>query len=398
VSILLERAAHYKPAVIPESGRTVSIFLSLVTISVIVACLSTRLAGQQSWRNNHLTRWLVLAIYIDSFLFVFTTAIISQGVGLNNSLTVCSVAVELCLVFYMTTKVMLYLFLVERARIVRGTRKPRTKDRLYLFNFFGMLIPYGIVIVLNLLYRFALINNKGMCIIGIKLIAIIPLVSFDVIVNVYLTILFLVPLWGLYSFRNKLNLALRRTALHAFIGSCVTLTSSVANLLTIMILKGEPGYICLMCCNADILFSVLVLHWMTSRDQDHPPTTVGQETPPARPHLISRSSGRLPTRSSGRLPKRPEAFDLEYTIDEPDIKRASRGRDGIISTVVSEENRPYIVSDGREGESTDGSPARSSDEGSKGGITKRTSLTIESSRDEESLRDKESISDNTTKV
>jgi len=191
----------------------------------------------------------------------------------------------------------------------------------------------------------------------------------------------------LYSFRNKLNMALRRTALRAFIGSCVTLTSSVANLLTIMILKGEPGYICLMCCNADILFSVLVLHWMTSTDHDHPPPTVGQDTPPARPPLVASSSG--------RLSKRPEAFDLEYTIDESDIRTVSRCGDGIISTVVSEESRPHRISGGREGESIDRNMARSSDE-SKGGIMKRTSLTIESSRDEESLKDKESISDNQT--
>lgn len=33
-----------------------------------------------------------------------------------------------------------------------------------------------------------------------------------------------------------------------------------------MILKGEPAWVCLMCCNADVLFSVLVLHWVTSKD------------------------------------------------------------------------------------------------------------------------------------
>lgn len=40
-------------------------------------------------------------------------------------------------------------------------------------------------------------------------------------------------------------------ALRTFIGSCATLTSSVVNLTVLMILKGEPGWICLMCCNAD---------------------------------------------------------------------------------------------------------------------------------------------------
>lgn len=83
-------------------------------------------------------------------------------------------------------------------------------------------------------------------------------------------------------------------ALRTFVGSCATLTSSVVNLTILMILKGEPGWICLMCCNADsklraphtqfrvappptppsnpvmssaVLFSVLVLHWVTSFDR-----------------------------------------------------------------------------------------------------------------------------------
>jgi hypothetical protein len=34
----------------------------------------------------------------------------------------------------------------------------------------------------------------------------------------------------------------------------------------LMVLKGEPGFICLMCCNADILFCVLVLHWVSNKE------------------------------------------------------------------------------------------------------------------------------------
>jgi pectate lyase len=56
-------------------------------------------------------------------------------------------------------------------------------------------------------------------------------------------------------------------AFRSLIGSCATLTTSVANLTVLMVLKGEPGWICLMICNADILFCVLVLHWATSKEQ-----------------------------------------------------------------------------------------------------------------------------------
>jgi hypothetical protein len=56
-------------------------------------------------------------------------------------------------------------------------------------------------------------------------------------------------------------------AYRSFIGSCATLISSVVNLTVLMVLKGEPGWICLMCCNADILFSVIILHWVTQVDR-----------------------------------------------------------------------------------------------------------------------------------
>jgi hypothetical protein len=52
-----------------------------------------------------LARWLILGIFIDSFFFVFSTAIVSQGLGVNNSETICSAAIALCLAFYVTTKV-----------------------------------------------------------------------------------------------------------------------------------------------------------------------------------------------------------------------------------------------------------------------------------------------------
>lgn len=71
----------------------------------------------------------------------------------------------------------------------------------------------------------------------------------------------------LYSYRNAANPKLNRMASRSLVGSLATLTTSVANLTVLMVLRGEPGWICLMCCNADILFCVLVLHWVTSKDK-----------------------------------------------------------------------------------------------------------------------------------
>lgn len=82
---------------------------------------------------------VILLIYIDSMVFIMGSAILAHGFGVDSSKATCTQAVVLCLACYMTTKVFIYYFLVERAFIIRRTTKPRMKDKLYLFNSFGML-------------------------------------------------------------------------------------------------------------------------------------------------------------------------------------------------------------------------------------------------------------------
>ncbi|GKT49360.1 uncharacterized protein ColSpa_09541 [Colletotrichum spaethianum] len=101
-------------------------------------------------------------------------------------------------------------------------------------------------------------------------VSMIPLISFDAVVNIYLTILFLIPLKSLYTFKHfpktPANIRLRTVALRTFIGALCTLTSSIVNLTVLMVLNGEPGWVCLMCCNSDILFSAIVVQWVTNKD------------------------------------------------------------------------------------------------------------------------------------
>ncbi|KAF2813843.1 uncharacterized protein BDZ99DRAFT_567569 [Mytilinidion resinicola] len=256
---------------VPLAGNVVSVVLSMTTIAVLATCLTRRLQTIHSWRALPLTSWLLIAIYVDSGLFVFVTAVISHGVDLNSSGDLCGGAILLCLICYLTTKIMIYLFLVEKAYIIRGSRQSRLKNKLYVVNFFGLIVPYVVVIVMNFVYRFSYINKDGVCIIGMKRISMIPLITLDVILNVYLTMLFLLPLRKLYSYQHNVNPALRKMAMRTFIGSCATLISSVVNLTVLMVLEGEPGWVCLMCCNADILFSVIVLHWVTAVDSVRSP-------------------------------------------------------------------------------------------------------------------------------
>jgi hypothetical protein len=124
-----------------------------------------------------------------------------------------------------------------------------------------------VVVALNFVFRTAYFRDDGTCTIGMESKSVMPLIIFDAVLNFYLTLLFVIPLRKLYSYKNSPNSVLRTITLRSFVGSLATLTSSVVNLTVLMVLKGEAAWICLMCCNADILFSVLVLHWVTSKDK-----------------------------------------------------------------------------------------------------------------------------------
>jgi hypothetical protein len=52
-----------------------------------------------------LTETVVFAIYIDSYIFVFATALLQNAIGVNTNLRTCDGAILICLICYVTTKV-----------------------------------------------------------------------------------------------------------------------------------------------------------------------------------------------------------------------------------------------------------------------------------------------------
>ncbi|VUC31735.1 unnamed protein product, partial [Clonostachys rosea] len=263
--MLLTRTAQ---VLVPVAGQVMSVLITMVALTAITSFITQRTLAIKVWARLPYIVWLVLAIYIDSYLFVFTTALLQHAFGVNSSQHLCEGAILLCLACYVTTK-LIYLFLVEKAYIIRGTPKPRLKSKLYLFNSFGIMSIFIVVIVLNFLYRIVRME-QGQCFIGMEGVGIIPLITFDSLANTYLTLLFLIPLRKIYKFRKmartQANYRLQNVALRTFIGALCTLISSVTNLTVLMALNGEPGWVCLMCCNCDVLFSAAVIHWVTSKD------------------------------------------------------------------------------------------------------------------------------------
>lgn len=88
--------------------------LNLVTLPVLGACLTRRESEEGSqaaivltsrlriglervhkWTTLPVSAWLLLIIYIDSFLFIFVTALL-KDIGLNKSVGICDGGILLC--------------------------------------------------------------------------------------------------------------------------------------------------------------------------------------------------------------------------------------------------------------------------------------------------------------
>ncbi|KAJ3473504.1 hypothetical protein NLG97_g10269 [Lecanicillium saksenae] len=314
---------------VPMPGQVVNVILSLAATTALSHFLTQRILAIKVWRRLPLVVWLVFAIYCDSYCFVFATAILQHAFGVNRNLIICRGAIILCLVCYVTTKIV--SILPMNVHVIRGSAKRRLQSKLYIFNSFGMLGVYVVVVILNFIFRITRMEN-GQCIIGMKSIAMIPLISFDAVVNVYLTVLFLIPLKNLHSYKNMpqthANARLRTVAFRTFVGSCCTLVSSIVNLSVLMALNGEPGWVCLMCCNCDILFSAIVIQWVTSKDNAGTSTNSsmgagnanGNNGPHNRPPTAPRDSN-SPSRSfspclldaGSTSPSTPAGFSLTCT-------------------------------------------------------------------------------------
>ncbi|KAI4720632.1 hypothetical protein E4T48_03075 [Aureobasidium sp. EXF-10727] len=335
--------AHtHEIAEVPEAARVITMALSMITISVLAICLSKtahksrtqamsnqsarRIQVLQSWKNMSMTNALIIAIYVDSFLFIFCTAVLSKAYSLNQSASICDAAILLCLICYMTTKILIYYFLVEKVHIIRTTNSSRLKSKLWLFNFFGVICPYVILVVLNFVFRIAYINEKGVCVIGMKRRALVPLITFDVFLNVYLTSLFLDPL------RSEYERTIDPQLTFAYAKRQNVTRSSKERALSCEHWSFEPLW---------VLFTVCVLHWATAIDKERTTTSRSSKS-----KQVSGSMGRLNSTNGGNTEDFMELDEryvakltpvIEVNRESPDLDMLNSRAIGIKTQYVREE-------------------------------------------------------------
>ncbi|KAK3493099.1 hypothetical protein B0T13DRAFT_449988 [Neurospora crassa] len=136
----------------PVAGMVISVILAMISLVIISSFL------------------MVFAIYADSFLFVFATAILQFGFGVDSSASICESAILLCLACYVTTKVWCP-DKIERARRPADltsrflSSDPEARNSGYTpSSIFSTPLWY-------------------LCIIGMERYAMIPLIVYDLLVN-----------------------------------------------------------------------------------------------------------------------------------------------------------------------------------------------------------------------
>ncbi|KAG8786645.1 hypothetical protein FRC15_010985 [Serendipita sp. 397] len=253
--------------------RTLSSVLSLVATTAISYCFAQRaykvdFFSRRGLSSINVTKWLLLLLFLDSWAFVFLSGVLVNGVGLSLNNTTCSMGILACIIFYCVSKLLTYLFLLEKVYIVWPNKGTRWSSKAYRVGFVALL-GFVVVLIVMVIGRIAYIREDRQCVIGLQRGSSLTMLIIDLLVNVLLTGLFLWPLWS----SNMLSPNLRRVATRTLIASGAALGISATNITILTIMHGrELGWICLASCSTDVVVNALVLFWLTrpGRASDEP--------------------------------------------------------------------------------------------------------------------------------
>ncbi|KAE9410088.1 hypothetical protein BT96DRAFT_466631 [Gymnopus androsaceus JB14] len=255
-----------------HSLEVLSDVISLLGVSLLSFCLSQRIPRQwRQWKNLTWGRTCVLLVLLDSWLFVFFTGLLSSGIGLSWSHTTCALAVYTCISFYALSKIFIYAFLSEKVYIVwtGGNQISRLEAKVYRLCAF-VILGYVAIAILMVLGRYSDIRSDDVCVIGLKPYATLSLIAYDISLNVFLTTMFLWPLWTSHLMSPRLRSVAKRT----LYGATTSLLSSTINIVILVLLGGdELGWICLSSCVTDVMINSFALFWVSS--SSHPSDVIG---------------------------------------------------------------------------------------------------------------------------
>ncbi|KAJ8092592.1 hypothetical protein PM082_006917 [Marasmius tenuissimus] len=200
---------------------------------------------------------------LDSWLFLFCSGVLIFGVGLETVKSACTAGAVLCVVFYGSSKIFVYCFLVEKVYQVwsptsEGGR--RIHSRIWIVSMLLTRIGYLAVLVLMFIGLIHYQREDGMCVIGFQPFASITLVAFNLFITIFLNTLFLYPLFHTKIHNPRLKAVVVKTVIAYF----VALIASTANMVALTVMRGRLlGWVCLGGCAADVIVNALAIFLIT---------------------------------------------------------------------------------------------------------------------------------------
>ncbi|KAF9129430.1 hypothetical protein BGX30_013945 [Mortierella sp. GBA39] len=254
-------------AIHPDAASIISLLVSLMSISLMSVLFGRKTSGT-SLANINYARGLVISLYVVSWLFT-TMAAVLTSTNAGNIIS-CTISIFVCLSLYAASKIIIYLFLIEKVYVVSSVTTTRKDTTLYRFNIL-LLTPYTIILVLMILNHVAVLDENDQCFIGLKPLASIVLILYDIFISCWLTVLFIRPLMSTTSvLQGPSKGKLRQVARRTLIGSVIALILSSGNVFTLVYYRGyEDSVLCLLSCTLDVTLNACTVHWVTSRGARH---------------------------------------------------------------------------------------------------------------------------------
>lgn len=217
---------------------------------------------------------LVVLIYTLVGIFIITAAVLVAGQGLTTY-RLCSAGTWACLILYTVIKGAVFLFLIERIRVVRAPFVQRKHDKIYLACL-GMVVLLFCPVIIHS-YSNPVINmgpSKRRCYFGIRGTASVSVLAVNMFMDLVLTGVFLYllrpivtsattcsslalksqcarmePLMPLNTNETNVQHNIRTLLWKSIIGSLLIEIPMMANMIQFVITKGnELGTICLILC------------------------------------------------------------------------------------------------------------------------------------------------------
>ncbi|KAJ8090016.1 hypothetical protein PM082_018595 [Marasmius tenuissimus] len=334
--------------------------LHLLGLSLLSHCLSRRVYTEglgHSWGSIRQLTWsrlCILLIFLDSWLFMFTSGILIFGIGLETDRRACQAGILTCVAFYATSKILIYCFLVEKVHVVWSpTAVPgeRWRSPIHWICFTSLLI-YSAIVTLMVIGHVVEWKEDQICTIGLKAFSSIPLLSFDLYITILLNGLFLWPLFQ----SSVANPVIRTMAVRTLVASIAALTTSLVNIGVLTLQHGKQlGWVCLGSCGADVILNALAIFWVTLGGQNNP-TIQDIETPrltATQPALMSSLSVDQTQIPAIELEKSKDSVHSDLTTPSTmfpelgsrvgtDLSRMSRSSLSVISTSTSSPSPVFV--------------------------------------------------------